>query len=84
MNPRFDYIIENDEHWRAAPECMKFLCKKSKLSREELYHTFNMGIGMVLATPSPEQVLEHLHAQDMPAYRLGKVKTGQGRVVLDF
>ncbi len=83
-NPRFDYVIENDEHWRAAPECMQFLCKKSKLPREELYHTFNMGIGMVLATPAPEEVLQHLHAQDMPAYDLGTVKTGTGRVVLDF
>ncbi len=84
MNPRFDYHIENDEYWKAAPESMKYICRKSGLSQDELYHTFNMGIGMVLATSAPDSVLEHLRAHGQVAHLLGTVRPGQGRVVLSF
>jgi phosphoribosylformylglycinamidine cyclo-ligase len=46
------------------------------LSREELYRTFNMGIGLVLACPA--RVADRVLATAQPAYRIGEVIEGRG------
>ncbi|MFP4534548.1 MAG: phosphoribosylformylglycinamidine cyclo-ligase [Spirochaetaceae bacterium] len=53
------------------------------VSTEELYRTFNMGVGMVLALP-PESVEEALSLLGEEAYLLGELRTGgKGAVWLE-
>lgn len=78
LNPKFDYIVEDQSHWENAPEIMHLIRRRTKASTRELYRTFNMGVGMVLVTPRPEQILKQTQA-----YLLGKVQTGTGQVVVN-
>jgi phosphoribosylformylglycinamidine cyclo-ligase len=52
--------------------------------REELFRTFNMGVGMcVLCDPSAvDAVIASARAAAVPAWVMGHVATGSGRVVL--
>ena len=50
----------------------------------EMYHTFNMGIGMVLVVKPElvERVVEVLQEQGEVVYSIGLVKEGQGDVTI--
>ncbi|CAB4243509.1 Phosphoribosylformylglycinamidine cyclo-ligase [Methylacidimicrobium sp. AP8] len=64
--------------WRIPP-LFRFLTKVGKLSQEESYRVFNMGIGMVLvaAADCAERV-----AQAVGGRIIGKLVPGEGRVLL--
>lgn len=50
INSDFEYDITNDEFINNMPGCMKTICDRSGLSKEELLKTFNMGIGFVIVS----------------------------------
>lgn len=80
MNEGFDYEISylpEDIPW-----AMKEVMNRTSLNREELANTFNMGIGLVLATDNPEEALVALKAADEKAWVIGKVVPGKGDVRL--
>lgn len=54
------------------------------VSEFEMYRTFNMGVGMVIvtATPDTEQILEHFRQLGQPCYAIGKVVEGSREVIL--
>lgn len=56
------------------------LAKKSGLSDDKLYNTFNMGIGMVFAVPAEiaEEVVDLAFRSGETAYIIGKVADGSG------
>ena len=58
--------------------------KKGNIPERDMYNTFNMGIGMILALPADQadQALELLQAAGEQAYRIGEVVTGDEGVVL--
>lgn len=58
------------------PALFRYLCEKGRVSREEAYQVFNMGIGMVLfVAPSDERaVREHLVAQGERVHVLGRTE----------
>ncbi len=51
---------------------------------EEMYHTFNMGIGFVLVVPedAADEVASRLSAAGETAYRIGRVESGERGVVV--
>ena len=66
------------------PAIYGFLEKASGLSIEELYNTFNMGIGMVIvvALEDAEKVIEALHAAGEKASLVGEIVKGDKGVIL--
>ena len=66
------------------PPIYKFLEETSKLDIDELYNTFNMGIGMMLVVDAQdsEKVLAALHAADERAYVIGEIVAGNKGVIL--
>ena len=54
--------------------------RRSVLPPRELYRTFNMGIGMVVATDRADEVCRYLKARRERAWVLGEVVRGSGRV----
>ncbi|APX72616.1 phosphoribosylformylglycinamidine cyclo-ligase [Companilactobacillus allii] len=60
--------------WK-QPEIFDALCKYGKLAPLDMYHIFNMGLGMVIAvSPDQEQeVLSILNRDKSQAYRIGDV-----------
>ncbi|MBM6871209.1 phosphoribosylformylglycinamidine cyclo-ligase [Pseudoflavonifractor phocaeensis] len=59
--------------------------KKGNIPERDMYNTFNMGIGMILALPAEqaEQALSLLQAAGERAYRIGEVVAGEEGVVLE-
>ncbi|MES2803121.1 MAG: phosphoribosylformylglycinamidine cyclo-ligase [Bdellovibrionota bacterium] len=79
MNEKFDYYCTQTA---ALPAFMQSICEMSGLSELELHKTFNMGVGFVVATDRPEQVMQALHEHGDRAFVLGAVKNGSGKVFL--
>ncbi len=76
LNKSFDYVIEN------LPEpqiIFKEIQKIGKISDEEMFKTFNMGVGMILivAREDAEEIISKFDAAG-----IGYVRKGNGKVIL--
>jgi phosphoribosylformylglycinamidine cyclo-ligase len=62
------------------PPIFDLINETGKIGTKEMFTTFNMGIGMVLAVPGDEalEVLKLLEKQGEKAYFIGRVKKGSG------
>jgi phosphoribosylformylglycinamidine cyclo-ligase len=60
----------------------RLLRDAGRLSDAEMLRTFNLGIGLVAVTPKAdaEAVLGHLRNRGLPAYEIGEITGGSGRV----
>ena len=67
-----------------VPPIFKLLQEWGHVETREMYHTFNMGIGMVLVVKPElvERVVEVLQAQGEVVYSIGLVREGQGEVTI--
>jgi phosphoribosylformylglycinamidine cyclo-ligase len=67
--------------WPVLP-IFNYIREKGSVDDSEMYHTFNMGIGMILVV-SPEDVeavQKHFRAIDEPCYEIGEIIAGDGKV----
>ena len=55
------------------------LCKTGNIPERDMFNTFNMGVGMMLAVPSTEadSIVKLLNGIGEKAYIIGEVKTGE-------
>jgi len=62
------------------PPIFSFLQEKGKLDAEEMYHVFNMGIGMMLVVSKgdADRALACLEAQGEDARIIGEIVSGEG------
>jgi len=60
------------------PEIMLWAQQNGNVRDEEAYRTFNMGHGMVIATPMPETVMEIASRYGIESKVVGRVKASQG------
>jgi phosphoribosylformylglycinamidine cyclo-ligase len=75
--------IINKGSWEVLP-IFKILQEMGNLSEKDMYNTFNMGIGMVIAV-SPEEsedVIKLLNNLGEKAYEIGKISEGENGVEL--
>lgn len=82
MNSGFDYVIDTLPALTHLPPVFGEIARRSGLPRAELYKTFNMGIGMVIATRQPDALLSRLSTAGERFWRIGHVTKGTGRVVV--
>lgn len=66
------------------PRIFDLLAKEGHLSQEDLYNTFNMGIGMVLVVKAElaTDTLAYLKAQGETVYQIGMITPGAQQLVL--
>jgi phosphoribosylformylglycinamidine cyclo-ligase len=71
----------NPSSWNIPP-VFQWLADAGSVSAEAMYNTFNMGIGFVVIVPphQAEEVISHFQSQDIPAYAIGEVVTGAGKL----
>lgn len=69
--------------WVAPPE-FRFVQAKGRISDEEMFRTFNMGVGMILVVPDDvsDTVERRLVAAGERAWRIGRVVDGEPAVTL--
>jgi phosphoribosylformylglycinamidine cyclo-ligase len=83
MNEGFDYIIDALPQIGEIPPIFATLKQRSGLAAAELYQTFNMGIGFVIATNDPHAVTHKLAGIGEKCLRIGYVRKGTGHVVVE-
>jgi len=68
--------------WEILP-IFQWLAEAGQVSREEMFNTFNMGIGFVVLVSSAqaEKTRRWFESQGVTAYRIGEVVEGSGEVV---
>ncbi len=77
-----DCAIEKNS-WK-LPEVFKLIENKASISEREMYHTFNMGIGMVLIVDNKyaSVLIEKLISMKVKAFIIGKTIKGKAKVIL--
>lgn len=55
------------------PEIMEYVQELSKIDDEEAYRVWNMGQGMIIATPTPDQVIQTADEHGIEARIIGEV-----------
>ena len=63
----------------------RVLAERGKVPEDDLWRTFNMGVGMVLIVPPKrlEKVLAHLRDVDCPGFPMGNIVKGERGVEYD-
>jgi len=82
LPPTCDALIKTDS-WDPDP-IYHWMQKTGNVARDEMYHTFNMGIGMVVVTDSASlaQIIDAPELQPFSPVKIGTVIHGSGKVVL--
>jgi phosphoribosylformylglycinamidine cyclo-ligase len=80
--PSLNAVIDRSS-WD-VPSVFRVLQDAGKVESAEMYRTFNMGVGMVVicARPDVETVLAAASLAEVPAWVLGSLSPGTGRVIL--
>ena len=74
--------IQIDQKSWPKPPIFSLIQKEGKISDEEMFRTFNMGIGMALIVPQNDatKVINELNQMDFPSYLIGRVVKGKRKV----
>ena len=83
MNPQLDYHIHCVPEVKTLSDSFQTIIDRTGLSQGELYKTFNMGVGMVLATKHPDEIEAYLAQRGESFWRMGQIAKGSGRVLLE-
>jgi phosphoribosylformylglycinamidine cyclo-ligase len=77
MLPPSCRAVVDRSSWRPGP-LFDWLARTGNISKEDMYQTFNMGIGFVLAVPQEEasHVLGALHQMKEEACVIGRIAEG--------
>ncbi len=72
------------ESWH-VPAIFDLIQDLGRVPDEDMYHAFNMGVGLVLIVPeeAAEEVASRLSASGETAYRVGRVEAGEQAVVIN-
>lgn len=82
ISDEFDYRINYLPAYDEIPYEFQVIAERSKSSRVELYKTFNMGIGIVLALPAEEaDAFLKKSLAFYKSWKIGKLEKGSGKVI---
>ncbi len=76
--------VEVDPDAWLEPPIFDLISEFGSVRREEMFKTFNMGIGYCLFVPEEEadKTLEHFSEFRITAYKIGRMEKGSNRVVI--
>jgi len=83
--PQSCQAVIHKDSWK-RPSIFAFIQKEGGVDEEEMFRTFNMGIGLAVVVPSEQskEVMELLNGMNEPAYLIGEVieRSGDRSIVL--
>ncbi len=81
--PKGRAVVLNPRSWK-IPKIFKVIAKRSRLDKEEMYKTFNMGIGMVLILNRRyiPKIRRKLSRFKLKPYIIGEVVKGKRKVII--
>ena len=77
-----DYHITSTPPLEELPKSVQTIIDRSNLSTNELYKTFNMGVGLVLISDCFDRVVQMLEEMGEVFYPMGETAPGSGKVFL--
>jgi phosphoribosylformylglycinamidine cyclo-ligase len=68
-----------------TPNLFRVLAEAGGVEPDEMFRAFNMGVGMVVisSTAAAARIQQRARAQGVPAWTMGEVTKGSGRVILN-
>ncbi len=71
--------VLEERSWKRPP-LFDFIAKMGNIERDEMFSTFNMGLGMIAVVPSAHApaAIRALAQHDIPAWEVGRVEEGSG------
>ena len=83
LPPTMDAAVDTAS-WE-IPNLFRVLAEEGAVQPDEMYRAFNMGVGMVVIsnTAQSSRIQEHVKAQGVPAWTMGVITKGSGRVILN-
>ncbi len=83
LPPTMDALVDTST-WK-IPNLFQVLAEEGAVETEEMFRAFNMGVGMVVIsdTAKSSRIQEHVNAQGVPAWTMGEITKGAGRVILN-
>lgn len=78
MNKNFQYVLNNLYTPNDLPIFMQIITERVNLSKEQLYKTFNMGMGMVLCVEDKIELFDYLIDHNIEFREIGHVSEGTG------
>jgi len=66
------------------PHIFRMIQRMGKIDQDEMFKTFNMGIGMVLVIDArdEEKIMKYLAKQKEKAFVIGEIERGKGEVII--
>ncbi len=80
--PEGTRAVLEERAWKRPP-LFDFIAKMGGISREEMFNTFNMGLGMIAVVPVHEAPsgIRLLRSLGVEAWEVGRIEKGQGEPV---
>jgi phosphoribosylformylglycinamidine cyclo-ligase len=71
--------VLEERSW-TQPSLFDFIAQRGSVSRDEMYSTFNMGLGLIAVVSSPDvpAALRALQARKTQAWEVGRIEKGDG------
>ncbi|MFH1683986.1 MAG: phosphoribosylformylglycinamidine cyclo-ligase [Candidatus Margulisiibacteriota bacterium] len=81
--PRRTQAVFDLHSWPILP-IFRLIQRLGKIDQKEMYHTFNMGLGMVLvvAEKDADKIMRFLAKQKEKAHIVGEIGKGKGEVII--
>jgi phosphoribosylformylglycinamidine cyclo-ligase len=81
--PKHLDAVVNASSWK-IPNLFAQLERAGNVARDEMYRTFNMGVGMVViaAESEADAIMRNTAGAGVPAWHLGQVAAGTGSVII--
>ena len=74
--------VLSERAW-TRPPIFDFIAQSGNVPRDEMFSTFNMGLGLILVMPSADvpAALRVLEKRGVPAWEVGRIEQGEGEPV---
>ena len=81
--PKSAQAVIDLNSWQ-IPSIFKMIRRRGKVSQDEMFRTFNMGIGMIFVVEERDvkKVMGFLHKQKEKAYLIGEIGKGKREVII--
>jgi phosphoribosylformylglycinamidine cyclo-ligase len=81
--PKKTQAVIDINAWQ-IPAIFRMIRRLGKIDQDEMYKTFNMGIGMVLVVEAKDydKIMRFLAKKKEKAYLLGEIGKGKGEVII--
>jgi phosphoribosylformylglycinamidine cyclo-ligase len=80
MSKSVNYVIDSFPGLNEVAPVFSTITTRSGLESKELFRTFNMGVGMVVATPKPIEACKILSDLGVRSWRIGEITEGNGEL----